>query len=588
MPNYWRKTAQYLMPARKPVAVPGQYEVYPTHTLSEGLIQAGFDGLAEEFLKHQAVIIDGYQGVFFDDWRKNLQPLFDQKGVTVNWLDVSTALKPPAEINRLIEPFLGGSDPLFGRRATLSLRDFFNPQYLQSLRPDPLFDLTIIYGPGAALSLAEGLLVYVDLPKNELQFRARAQSINNLGAAAAFDAKAMYKRFYFVDWVVLNQHKQELLSKLDIVADGQRPAEVNWSKGEDIRRALRRISQNVFRARPWFEPGVWGGQWCLGHIAGLNPEVPNYAWSFELITPENGLVFEQSGNLLELSFDCLMYQEAEAVLGDAFERFGVAFPIRFDFLDTFDGGNLSVQCHPLPEYAKTHFNEDFTQEETYYILDAGEDAVVYLGFQEDIHPTAFQQALRDSYEHGKALEIEQYVQKLPAHQHDLFLIPPGTIHASGQNNLVLEISATPYIFTFKLYDWLRPDLDGKPRPLNIERGMDNLCFEARGKYVAEKLQARPVLIEQGPDWALYHLPTHEKHFYDIHRIHLKSQVEILTEHKFHVLSLVQGRAISIETSQGERMRFHYAETFVVPAAAGAYRIINEGEGEIMVIKAFVK
>jgi mannose-6-phosphate isomerase class I len=588
MTDHWRETQQYLMPAQKPTAAPGGYDLYPAHPLGEGLIQAGCAGLAREFLKQRVVLLDGYQGVFFGDLRARLQPFFDAAGATVNWLDVSSALKSPAEIDWLIAPFLGGDDPIFGTRASLSLEDFFDAQKRPQLRPDPAYDLNIIYGPGAALAPAEGLLAYVDLPKNELQFRARAQSITNLGAAAAFDPKAMYKRCYFVDWVVLNQHKQTLLPQLDLLVDGQRPAEITWAHAADIRRGLAQLSRNVFRVRPWFEPGVWGGQWCRQHVAGLNPEAPNYAWSFELITPENGLVFESSGHLLEVSFDCLMFQEAAAVLGDAFARFGTAFPIRFDFLDTFHGGNLSVQCHPLPEYAKAHFGEAFTQEETYYILDAGKDAVVYLGFQEGIEPAAFEQALTASFERGAALEVERYVQKLPARKHDLFLIPPGTIHASGQNNLVLEISATPYIFTFKLYDWLRPDLDGKPRPLNIERGMANLRFERQGRYVAEKLKPQPVRLEQGPDWALYHLPTHEEHFYDIHRIHLKSQVEIRTNDQFHVLNLVEGQAIRVETQQGLTMRFSYAETFVVPAAAGAYRLINEGGGEALVVKAFVK
>ena len=586
----WRNSAQPLLPVRinPSQAAEEPYNPFPFHAMGNDRIRNGYESLATYIAQHKRVLIDGYAGVFFTEVQLRLQQELEKKGLKIQWIATDAYIKPHEAISEMVQPFLGEEKSVWGRRCHFHLKAFFQLPSLTSLQPDTGADITIVIGIGAALTGWQAPLIYIDLPKNELQYRMRAKSICNLGARSPESAFAMYKRFYFVDWVVLNNYRKEVLDKITVIADGQFHTDINWALATEIRKAMCELSRSVWRVRPWFEPGSWGGQWMKRRLKGLNKEEVNYAWSFELITPENGLIFESNGYLLECSFDFLMLYEHAAVLGKHAQQFGDYFPIRFDFLDTFDGGNLSIQCHPSLHYIREQFGEAITQDETYYILDCEPGAKVYLGFQESIQPNEFRAALEDSQATQQPVDVDRFVQSFPSHKHDLFLIPNGTVHSSGKNNLVLEISATPYIFTFKMYDWLSLDLNGQPRPINIEHAFNNLRFERKGKRVQEELISKPVVLERGKDWELIHLPTHPDHFYDVHRIEFDSEIVVHTEERCHVCMLVEGTRVEIAMNGKTIGHYNYAETFVIPAAAKQYTLINKGAGKAKVVKAFLK
>ncbi|MBN2650783.1 MAG: class I mannose-6-phosphate isomerase [Spirochaetales bacterium] len=595
-----KKQSQEVAPMIHQCKETKMYNLYPSFP-SEGEIHAGISALKCSLVslmrqkECRTIGFDGYEGVDWDNLVEPIAKLLQLDGYEVVRFSTQSILKSEREIELMVRDYLGGDDPIFGYRFPGRLEEFFDNKKVKTMKKKISSLLSkgdentiiIVDGAGAFLFDFKLVMVYADFPKNELQFKARARAVAPLGVRLALPPKVAYKRFYFVDWPVLNRWKAQFSSKIDLIVDSQQGSQPVFLDGYSFRRSLKKMSLNFFRVRPWFESGPWGGQWCKKHIPAL-PEVDNYAWSFELIVPENGLLLSHKDLQLEISFDWLMFLEGESVLGKHFPIFGYDFPIRFDYLDTFSGGNLSIQCHPKPDYIKKNFGESFTQDETYYILDARPGAKVFLGFKDDISPDHFRAELEESLANNTPVKIEEFVQTHPASKHDLFLIPSGTIHGSGIDNLVLEISSTPYIFTFKLYDWLRPDLDGQPRPLNIKRGFENLDFSRRGRRVKEEHIAVPHLIEKGEGWTKYHLPTHREHFYDVHRYEFFTSIEDDTCGVAHVLNLVEGESIILETANGMSQKFNYAETFVIPASAGRYKLTNLGSIRAKVVKAFVK
>ncbi|MCF6402846.1 class I mannose-6-phosphate isomerase [Chitinophaga filiformis] len=583
----WRTSGQHLLPLQQ-TAAPEGYNIFPTHALGNGKISVGYETLADWIITQGQVQIDGYTGVLWTEIHNSLDKIFNKRSLKVKWHFTEDALKEEDIIAQMVRPFIGDPGTVWGTRTSLQLADFFYEEKLAAMQPEAGYDLHIVIGTGAALVRENSSLVYLDMPKNELQYRMRAGAVTNLGSSKLDTAAEMYKRAYFVDWVVLNNYKQSLADRISVFADTQWGHTLTWIKAKDLQAGIEQICRDTFRVRPWFEPGAWGGQWMKKHIPQLPQEEVNLAWSFEMIVPENGVLFESDSYLFEIPFEWLMFLQHTAVLGKHADIFRYEFPVRFDFLDTFDGGNLSIQCHPSLPYIREQFGETITQDETYYILDCKEGASVYLGFAAHIDPVQFRAALENSQLENRPVQITDYVQQHKANKHDLFLIPNCTVHSAGANNLVLEISATPYIFTFKMYDWLRLGLDGKPRPINIDHAFKNLDFSRQGAVVKKELISAPKLIEEGAGWQLWHLPTHAQHFYDVHRLEIVHEVTFDTDGFCLVMMLVEGTAVAVRTANGKEIVYHYAETFVIPAAAESYTLVNKGPGTAKVIKAFIK
>lgn len=403
---------------------------------------------------------------------------------------------------------------------------------------------------------------------------------------------SQYKRAFFVDWRVCDRLKKTLFEKIDFMLDTVVPGKPNMATGAAVLKGLKEMVNQPFRVVPFFDPGPWGGQW-MKEVCNLDKNEINFAWCFDCVPEENSLILSFDGIELEIPSQNLVYYQPEALLGESvYARFGDEFPIRFDFLDTIDGGNLSLQVHPLTQYIQEQFGMHYTQDESYYILDSYEGAHVYLGLKEDMNAAEMINDLRSSQTSG-VFEADNYIEKWPVKKHDHILIPAGTVHCSGSNSMVLEISATPYIFTFKLWDWGRMGLDGRPRPIHLEHGEKNIQWNRTSEWTKTNLINRIERIAEGDGWIEERTGLHEAEFIETRRHWFTKTVTHHTNGRVNVLNLIDGGEVSVEspTNSFKPFTVHFAETFIVPANVGAYTIrpcgISEGK-ECATIKAFVR
>jgi mannose-6-phosphate isomerase class I len=537
------------------------------------------------------IAIECYPGVLLEPLRRELVARLGAETV----LESAQAMLPAQGIEAKFAGILG-NDPVFARMTPVELDAYFDPGKIDEARraAESAQGRVIAIGTGATLLLPSwDLLIYVDVARWEVQQRQRRGQSPNLGLENASSPPAeLYKRAFFLDWRAADRKRHEVYERVDFWIDGNLPHEPAMLSGAAFRAALAQVSRQPFRVVPFFDPGPWGGQWMRRRF-DLPEGPPNYAWCFDCVPEENSLLLRFGTRRFELPALTLVHEHPEALLGERVVRqFGAEFPIRFDFLDTVEGGNLSLQVHPLRSYIREQFGLSYTQDESYYMLDAAPDATVFLGLRKGIDPAAMAAELRAAQAGGPAFPAEKYVNVWPARKHDHFLIPAGTIHCSGRNSMVLEISATPYIFTFKLWDWGRLGLDGRPRPISIEHGLRNIQWDRTTDWVREHLIDRSAPVASGEGWHEERTGLHPLEFIETRRHWFTAPVPHHTQGNLNVLNLVEGDAAIVESSTGafSPMTVHYAETFIVPAAVGAYTIRPAATAAkpLATIRAFVR
>ncbi len=538
-------------------------------------------------------IIIGFEGFPMNNWdliNSRLSNFLRSEDKETRYIDIGDYMKDDEKLDRLFDEYLT-DDPVFGRIFKGELDTFFEKTKINKLKQflsSNKNGIIVIYGTGSGhddLKDFYDLMIYFDLTREEMLKRQKTQGSD-------FKTQSIGpKKSYYIDFPVNDSHRKRVMNYADYYVDANNESSPVMVRNEDFKRLLEELTKQPFRLKPIYEPGPWGGHW-LRKVRKLPEEWENCAWSYEVIAPEMSLFVSNPENAIVLeipwkTFIGLFYSQ---IVGDvAPESFCGEFPVRFDYLDTYEGGDLSVQVHPTTEYIKKNFSECYHQGEMYYIVASKKGRKVNLGLNEGIEINDFKEAALKAEKEHVPFDYKEFVNGIDVDKHDIVMIPPGTIHGSREGLVVLEISATTYRYTFKIYDHLRPDLSGSMRPTHIEHAFNVINPDRKTKWVRKNLKIEPRLLRQEKGVKEFLIADRKEFFHKVHRIEFNTKYTDCTYGSFHVLTLVEGERVAIDVPHiNKSTEMNYSETLIIPAAIGEYEVFNKGDKSCKVVKALLK
>lgn len=552
--------------------------------------------------------IDGYASAKFDDITGAFCQNARQRGYKVIVKKMDDLYLPTDKIDKAVKNSLPKNykeDPvlLFGKLFNGTFADFLDDvkvdKFLNEISnlEDKTIYLLVGYGSGFKTFEAKtDFITYIDVTPKTAAIRARNGRLTNIGDCGPRPFAELMRRNYYVDFEIILSSRKHLLKNnlIDFYICGDHDEDFVLMSGKTLTGIFESLVKYPFRCKPVYLEGIWGGEF-IRKVRKLPMKYKNIAWVFDLIPMEVSVVVDVDGRQVEFPFFTFIQKCPEAIMGEKCTKdFDGYFPIRFNYDDTYhSNGNMSIQVHPDEDFCMSNYNEKGRQDEAYYVVATGHGAKTYVGFNEDINPKEFIELAKKSEKDGSTIDYAKYVNHIDSAPGRQIMIPGGTIHASGRNQLILELgSLTIGSYTYKMYDYNRLDAEGKLRPIHSLCGEQVLRTERRTKWVNDNIAIEPKLIKQDEGYKEYVVGQTDLMYYQTNRIELEKEkeVECSNNNQFTVLTLVDGEEVLIYSKSNPDFCYHqkFLDIVVVPATIKDYVIKNMGYQPAVVHKTMLK
>lgn len=552
--------------------------------------------------------LDGYISSRFEPFVNLMSQQLSGKQIRITAISIADYVKSSEELDALLHENLEEDrekDPvlLYGKLFHGKYEDLMKMEEVEALASalaapaEDVSELVIVYGWGAAIETLRkhfDLLLYFDVTPKCAILRARAGEFANFGDDLARPIRPLLRRCYYVDFEVAGRLRGDLLKgkAIDYYVTSDREADFKLLTRDAFDALCERLVKQPFRCRPVYLEGVWGGSYVTRY-RNLPKSMRNCAWVFDLIPLEVSIVAKTDAYEVELPYYTLVQKEGVNIMGEAcVKEFGGYFPIRFNYDDTYhSSGNMSIQVHSGHDYNVKNFNEFGRQDESYYIVATGHDAKTYVGFTETASPDEFIAEIKRSEKEFTTVDYKKYINAIDSKPGVQVMLPAGTVHSSGRNQLILEIgSLSVGSYTYKLYDYLRSDLDGVPRPIHTWHGERVLEKGRTTSWVNDNIVRPAQVVRQGEGFSEEIVGEHDLLYFSLRRLNFEKEIKGNTEGKFHVLALVDGEKVRVQSVSNPALFFeqNYLDVVVVPANMGEYVIKNLGDHPITIHKTCLK
>ena len=319
-----------------------------------------------------------------------------------------------------------------------------------------------------------------------------------------------------------------------------------------------------------FEPNlhevVWGGD-QLRSYKGLEPSDEPIGESWEVSAVPSSTSVIANGEWKGRDLVSVIHEHPEEILGKAVhQKYHGQLPLLVKFIDA--KRDLSIQVHPNDEMAQREHGK-MGKSEMWYIIKADEGAHLYAGFKKEITPEEYQQRIADG-------TITEVLSDHKVKAGDVFYLPAGRVHAICGGILLAEVQQSSDV-TYRIYDYNRPGLDGKPRELHTELAAQALDYEVERNYRTDypQLDNRAVLIVDSPYFSVRVLEFNDR----FHRNLLKYDSFIIT-------MCIEGDCTLRIRSTGDEVLLREGHSTLIPAAIADYDLIPV-QGKSRILDAFI-